>query len=129
MQQTIEWISGIIQGTLPHPESLPIRKQSNYESWQEVAFNRPDYYSIKHSLSPTLYKPIAPWMGRLILPNLSERNPIKGVWFEVYHAEPQYQHLVGQVVSLCWIDDPQVQANVRAVTRDVYFNDDACYTL
>mgnify|MGYP002776987925 CR=1 FL=1 len=129
MQQTIEWISGIIQGTLPPPESLPIRKQSNYERWQEAVFNRPDYYLIKHSLSPSLYKPIAPWMGRLILPNPSERDRIKGVWFEVYHAEPEYQHLVGEVVKLRWTDDPQVQADVQSVTRDLFFSDDARYSL
>ncbi|MGL4375482.1 MAG: CAAX protease [Microcoleaceae cyanobacterium] len=129
MQQTIEWISGILQGTLPPPESLPSRKPNNYELWQEGAFNRPDYYSLKHSLSPTLYKPIAPWMGRLILPSASERDRVKGVWFEVYHTEPEYEHLVGKTVILRWLDHPEVQSLVRSVTRDVHFSDDARYTL
>lgn len=60
-------------------------------------------------------------MGRLILPHLEQRQLVKGVFFEVHHTPPNYQHLVGQVVMLRWSENPATQAFVQAVTRDVEF--------
>jgi predicted Abi (CAAX) family protease len=67
-------------------------------------------------------------MGRLILPKSSERDRVKGVWFEVHHAPDDYQSLVGQTVMLRWLDLPTVRELVRAVTRDVHFSVDAEYS-
>jgi len=129
MQQTVEWVSGIITGVLPPPETLPVRKISHYERYQAAAFNRPDYYPIPQPLDPELYRPVAAWMGRLILPKPEERQFLKGVWFEVLHAADEHSHLVGKIVRLCWEEDPVVQADVRSVTRDIHFSSDARYTL
>lgn len=69
-----------------------------------------------------MYKAIAPWMGRLILPQLDQRQFVKGVFFEVHHTPPDYQHLLGQIVLLRWSQDPVTQAFAQAVTKDVKFN-------
>ncbi len=98
------------------------QKISNYKRYQQAAFNHPSYYPINQVVSSQLYRPIATWMGRLILPKLEDRQFIKGVLFEVYHAESAYQHLVGQIVNLRWSDDPNVQAYIRAFSKDVHFN-------
>ncbi len=98
---------------------------SNYERYQQAAFNQPSYYPLNQSVSPEIYRPIASWIGRLILPTPEQRQTVKGALLEVHHAAPEYQHLVGQVVNLRWSNDPQVQAYVRAVTKDVNFNAEA----
>ncbi len=98
------------------------QKISNYERYQQAAFNHPSYYPINQVVPSQLYCPIATWMGRLILPKLEDRQFIKGVLFEVYDAESAYQHLVGQIVNLRWSDDPNLQAYVRAFSKDVHFN-------
>lgn len=97
------------------------RKSSNYDFYQEAPFNQPSFYPLDQSVDPTLYRAIAPWMGRLILPQLEQRQFVKGVFFEVHHTPKGYQHLVGQVVILRWSDNPTTQAFVRAVTQDVEF--------
>jgi predicted Abi (CAAX) family protease len=97
-------------------------KISNYKHYQQAAFNHPSYYPINQVVSSHLYRPIATWMGRLILPKVEDRQFIKGVLFEVYHTDSAYQHLVGQIVNLRWSDDPNVQTYVRAISKDVRFN-------
>jgi predicted Abi (CAAX) family protease len=67
-------------------------------------------------------------MGRLILPLPSERRQVRGVWFEVHHAEQGYENWVGQTVMLRWVNAPSVKQRVRAVTRDVHFSADAEYS-
>ena len=97
-------------------------KSSSYDLFLQAAFNRPEHYPLDQPVSPELYRPLATWMGRLILPEPEQRNTIKGVLFEVHHADPQYQPLVGQVVYLRWSDLPEVQARIWPVARDVYFS-------
>ncbi|MGF1480473.1 MAG: CAAX protease [Cyanophyceae cyanobacterium] len=126
LQQTIELVTGIIQGSFPNPQSLH-RRPGNYDRYQQGPFNHVSYYPLYQSL-PQQYRPVAPWMGRLILPTLKQRQQVQGVWFEVWRAEAGYEHLVGQVVKLRWSQDPQVQEYVRAVTRDVYFSPETEYS-
>ncbi|NJN86780.1 MAG: hypothetical protein HC881_11260 [Leptolyngbyaceae cyanobacterium SL_7_1] len=68
LEQTTELVSGLIQGTSSFARSTKRRKPSDYERYQMAAFNRPEYYPLDQTVDPTLYRPIAPWMGRLILP-------------------------------------------------------------
>ncbi|MGQ9872625.1 MAG: hypothetical protein ACUVQO_17830 [Leptodesmis sp.] len=78
------------------------RKSGNYDFYREAAFNQPSFYPLDQLVDPALYRAIAPWMGRLILPRLEQRQLVKGVFFEVHHTPPDYQHLVGQTVFLRW---------------------------
>ena len=128
LQQTIDWVVGILRGTAQHEEQATPRKLSNYERYQQAAFNRPDFYPIHQLAPPEYYRAIAPWMGRLILPAQDQRQAVKGVLFEVHHAPSQFQHLVGQVVILRLGEDPQVQAYVQSVTKDVHFSAQAEYS-
>lgn len=127
-QQTVDLVVGILKGDLPVAQELVKRKLSNYERFQQAVFNQPGYYPLNQSVPPE-YHPIAPWMGRLILPQYEQRSTVKGILFEVHHAPPQYQNWVGRVVTLRWSDSPQVQADVRAATRDLHFNAEAEYSL
>lgn len=128
LQQTIDRISEILQGDLPIATYATSARPSNYDLYQQADFNRPDYYPIQQTPDPERYQPIAPWMGRLILPKHPERKQVRGVWFEVYHAPPDHHHLIGQIVPLRWSFAPRVQSMVRAVTKDLHFSAEAEYT-
>ena len=129
LQQTIDTINGILREEILPEEDLSSVKLSNYEHYiQSAAFNRPDYYPIQQSLPSEWYRPIGNWMGRLILPKPEERKTVRGVLFEVYHADAAYQHLVGKIVPLRWSQDPIVQKLVRAVKQDIHFSAEASYT-
>jgi len=128
LQQTIDWVVGILLDTVEHDqERAKERILSNYERYRQAAFNRPEFYPIHQAVSQEYYRAIAPWMGRLILPTKDQRQ-IKGVLFEVHNAPDNFQHLVGQVVTLRLSDDPQVQAYAQAVTKDVHFSAEAEYS-
>jgi predicted Abi (CAAX) family protease len=129
LQQTLDWVTEILQGTLPTEHQPPVRQPSSYALFQQGQFNHPDYYPVLQTLDTEHYRPIAPWMGRLILPTPDQRQSLNGVWFEVYHAEAPYADLVGQVVPLGWQDSPRVKAYGEAVTRDLHFSADADYSL
>ncbi|MEB3277843.1 MAG: CAAX protease [Lyngbya sp.] len=128
LQQTIDYIKKILQGNLLPQIDLTAVQASNYELYRQADFNRPESYPINQTVNPNLYKPIGTWMGRLILPKLEQRSQIRGVLFEVHHADTEFQHLVGQVVKLGWADHPQVQKLVKAATQDVHFSAEAEYT-
>lgn len=97
-------------------------KLSNYELFRQADFNRPEHYPLDQAVSPELYRPLAAWLGRLILPPLEQRDTVKGVYFEIHHAGAAYQHLVGQVVYLRWRDQPEVMSRVWSAARDVYLS-------
>lgn len=123
LQQTIDIILRILRGeALSSDQTLP-RKTSNYALYQALAYNQPAYYPIDQTVDLNYYCPMGSWMGRLILPKLTER--FQGVWFEVHYAPPEQQHLIGQTVRLCWANDPVVQRLVKAVTKDVHFSVEA----
>lgn len=127
LQQTVDLAAGILKGDLPIAPGLVRDQLSNYQRFQQAGFNQPSYYPLNQLAAPE-YQPIAPWMGRLILPQHEQRQTVKGALLEVHHAPPQYQYLVGQVVKLRWSDNPQVQMDVRAATRDLHFNAEAEYS-
>lgn len=129
LQQTLDWVVGILQEKLPIDRPIATIKSSSYSLYQQAAFNQPEHYPIEQALDWEHYRPIAPWMGRLILPTLEQRQDLNGVWFEVYHAEAGYEHLVGKVIQLGWQDNPKIAAYVQTVTRDVHFSADAEYSL
>jgi predicted Abi (CAAX) family protease len=128
LQQTIDRIIKILCGDVQVIDPTIDRKASNYQHYQQADFNHPDHYPLDQPIASEWYRPIAPWMGRLILPRPEARQQVKGVWFEVHHAPANYQYLVGQVVLLRWSLDPDVQTLVRAVTQDVHFSAEAEYT-
>lgn len=127
LQQTIESILQILTGNLETEQRLPV-KASNYALYKQADFNDPAYYPLKQTVDLTWYRAIASWMGRLILPDRDDRPLIRGVLFEVHHAAPGYEHLVGQVVMLRWEENPQVKKLVQAARHDLHFSADAEYS-
>jgi predicted Abi (CAAX) family protease len=128
LHHTIGVILSILEGRLLVTTSLRPRKLSNYELYKQAAFNHYTYYPLTQTVDLQWYRPIGDWMGRLILPQPSERRQLRGVWFEVHHAPEAYKSLVGQTVMLRWAEDPIVKQRIRAVTRDVNFSVDAEYS-
>ncbi len=128
LQHTIAKILSILQGQIWADSPRRSRTTSNYELYKQADFNNYTYYPLTETVDSERYRPIAAWMGRLILPQASERQQVKGVWFEVHHAAPGYEFLVGQQVMLRWADYPKVKDFVKAVTRDVHFSVDAEYS-
>jgi predicted Abi (CAAX) family protease len=128
LQHTIALILSILQGRLLVAHSYRPKQISNYDRYQNADFNHYTYYPLSQTVDSQWYRPIAPWMGRLILPLSSERSQVRGVWFEIYHADRGYEWMIGQTVMLRWMNHPAVQARVRTVTRDVHFSADAEYS-
>jgi len=125
LQQTVEVISGILQGTSAVVSAAKAITPSHYDLYQQAAFNRPEFYPLDQTVDPELYQAIAPWMGRLILPSPQERYSLRGVWFEVHHAPAEYQHLIGKVIPLCWSSDAATQRFVKTTTKAVHFSQEA----
>ncbi len=98
---------------------------SNYARYWEAPFNRPENYPIAQELDPAHYRPLGPWMGRLVLPTIQERAMVGGTWLELYHAPAAHRALVGTRVRLRWADTPDLNARLWGVTRTVIFNDEA----
>ena len=124
LRQTVEMISRILLGEFPNNQQTVKTKITNYERFLQAAFNRPEYYPLSQSVNPELYRPIASWMGRLILPPQEQRQ--LGVLFEVHHADPEHEDLEGLVVYLKWIDDPKA-ISVQSMKKDVHFSEEALY--
>jgi predicted Abi (CAAX) family protease len=72
-----------------------------------------------------LYKPIALWHGRLILPSNEQRQPYGSVFFEVINAPKKYQNFIGKTAFLKWSTNREVQFFVHAVTQDLNFTKQA----
>ena len=128
LHHTVSFILSILEGRLLPTTTHRSRQISNYELYKQADFNSYAYYPLTQTVDSAQYRPIAPWMGRLILPQPSERRQVRGVWFEVHHAAPGYEAWVGQIVMLRWVDYPGVRQWVKAVTRDVHFSLDAEYS-
>jgi predicted Abi (CAAX) family protease len=127
-QQTVDYVAEIILGNSSLIKETFTSKISNYELYQEAEFNQPSNYPINQQVNPENYRPIANWMGRLILPTSQQRKQVKGALFEVYYAEADYQNLVGKIVNLRWSKNPIVQGYVRSVKKDVHFSEDTKYS-
>ncbi|MEG3908188.1 abortive infection protein [Microcoleus sp. w2-18bC1] len=68
-----------------------------------------------------LYKPIALWHGRLILPLNEQRQPYGTVFFEVINAPKKYKNFIGKTAFLKWSTNREVQFFVHAVSQDINF--------
>jgi len=128
LQQTVDWVTNILQEKLPLEQPSTAPCPSSYSLAQQGDFNQPEAYPLGVVVDAAHYRPIAPWMGRLILPTLDQRQPQDGVWFEVHHATADYSHLVGQRVWLSWQNTPWVRQYLSTVTRDLHFSADADYS-
>ena len=127
LEQTLGNISRIIAGRFYIPMPPP-KRLTNYGYYVKAPWNRPEYYPIGRAPDPVRYRPLAPWMGRLVLPTREERAAVRGAWFEVQQAPEICAHLVGRRIKLRWADDPEVRRRVSAVTRDVFFSADAQFS-
>ncbi len=132
LQQTIDLVTAVLMGgadskRVDEPKKSETQQQmlSNYERFRAIAPNRPETYPIQQSVSLEHYRAIAPWMGRLILPAKDQRQTIHDVLFEVHHAPDEFQHLVGQTVTLRLSNNLETRAYARAVTKDVNFSPQA----
>jgi predicted Abi (CAAX) family protease len=128
LQHTISVILSILRGDFLIIAQNRPRKISNYELYKQADFNNYTYYPLTQTVDARCYHPIAPWSGRLILPQPSERPQVRGVWFEVHHAASGYESLVGQRVMLRWANHPAIKEMVQAVTHNVHFSIDAEYS-
>ncbi len=126
LEQTVNIVTGILLENWEITGLAPemFKKPSNYEIYKQAAFNQIDYYPVQQTLDPQLYQPVGTWIGRLILPQKSERPQVKGVLFEIYHADKNHQHRIGQIVNLRWdLQVPNVKTRVQLVTQDLNFID------
>jgi len=133
LEQTLDIILRIltsVDGYEPYPSAIPdyyarSRKiASDYEKYVKATFNRPGYYPLVSSYNAA-YLPVSDWLGRLILPEITERSLVNGVYLEVHNAPPEYQDLIGQKVYLRWCDRPDIQAYVNQVKIRIDFSDQA----
>ncbi|WP_013322764.1 CPBP family glutamic-type intramembrane protease [Gloeothece verrucosa] len=122
---------GLIFFLFPRPQSHSL-SVSNYAISTRASFNQPSYYPVPQTLNPTIYKPIAPWVGRLILPSVEQLQAPDAqsigsdwVWLEVYHAPPSSENLVGSIVRLSWEQNPQLEFYRQLVTTNVQFSQQA----
>ena len=119
-----------VDGYEPYPAAVreyKIEKKSivsDYENYIKAKFNQPSYYPVRASYS-VKYMPVAEWLGRLILPDVTERSRVNGVYFEVHHAPKLYKDLIGKKVYLRWSDRPDIQAYVNQVKIRIDFSQQA----
>ncbi|KOP24699.1 CAAX protease [Hapalosiphon sp. MRB220] len=126
LQQTLDLVTKILLEEYDvEPETEP-QQPSNYDRYQQADFNRPDYYPLPQTVPKNLYQPIAPWMGRLILPPKQQRR--FGVLLELYHAPSEYQNLIGQVVNLKWLNGSSDRNSTQTVIKDVHFSQQAIFS-
>ncbi|MGD1918803.1 MAG: hypothetical protein ACFCAD_07880, partial [Pleurocapsa sp.] len=97
---------------------------SDYDNYTKAKFNQPSYYPIQASYSKE-YLPVAEWLGRLILPDVTDRSLVGGVYFEVHNAPKSYQDLIGNKVFLRWSDRLDIQAYVNQVKIRIDFSEQA----
>lgn len=100
-------------------------KERNFQRYQHASWVHLDQYPLNPTIDPALYRPVAPWIGRLILPERGARDAEGGCDFEVHHADDAHAHLVGQTVRLRFAKHPWLAARNWSVTRNVIFSDKA----
>ncbi|WP_198806927.1 CAAX protease [Leptolyngbya sp. BL0902] len=128
LQQTVDLTLDILVGDLRQQLDLEkdeILTKGNYYRYQVADFNHPSFYPPGIAPPAPWYRPVAPWVGRLILPELENRHPQGDVGLEVLHAPPEYADWIGQVVQLHWQPDPDFRREFQIVSRDIHFSADA----
>ena len=94
---------------------------------RQSPWNRPETYPLSQRPAPSLYRPSAPWLGRLILPSAAEAAATPGdwVWIELEQAPGEQQGWIGSRRRLRWAERPELQRIVEAVTVDIRFGENA----
>ncbi|PAX52717.1 CPBP family glutamic-type intramembrane protease [Brunnivagina elsteri] len=99
-----------------------VKIESNYAIHIRQNFNQPTFYPVTKIPPENLYKPVAKWIGRLILPtNQQLQDGLDWVWMEVQSAPATAEDLVGKIVRLEWQKNQDLLTYIQAVTRDVNF--------
>jgi predicted Abi (CAAX) family protease len=128
LQQTVDLTLDILVGDLRQQLDLQkaeILTKGNYYRYQAADFNHPSFYPPGLMPPAPWYRPVASWVGRLILPDLEARHPQGDVGLEILHAPPEYADWIGQVVQLHWRPDPDFRREFQIVSRDIHFSADA----
>lgn len=123
LQQTVDLVADLLMERRVEP-SLQLPLGTTYERARSNPWHQLDQRRDTGPLEPWPgpFRPLAPWLGRLILPAADERDG--GVLFEVFRAPPEASELVGSTVRLHWHDP-----HLKAVARDVHFSEEARYSL
>jgi hypothetical protein len=124
LRQTLDYIASILADRFVSTAPL-VTRPSNYARYAEStgALWTALAGSARRPPAGSPFRPVAHWIGRLVLPAREER--FGGVWFEVAEAPAEHAALVGTRVRLCWSNRPDVRARLRAVVRDVSFSAEA----
>jgi predicted Abi (CAAX) family protease len=112
-------------GTPTHP--LP---QSSEALARRSPWSRPESYPLSQRPRADLYRPSAPWIGRLVLPTPSEIAAPQApqddwVWVVPEQTPDAQQELIGQRLRLRWADLPQLQQLVATVSTDIRLGEEA----
>ncbi|TVP68911.1 MAG: CAAX protease [Leptolyngbya sp. LCM1.Bin17] len=131
LEQTLQITREILVGDLR--QLLDLRKiqvltPGNYYRFKTLPFNHGAYYPAGLMPPYPWYQPVGDWVGRLILPDATQRATVDGVFLELLHAPPAYRAWVGQVVILRWAYLPEMAKRFQAVTRDIHFSAEAEYS-
>ncbi|HSM83192.1 MAG TPA: CAAX protease [Nodosilinea sp.] len=129
LQQTLDLTLDILVGDLRQHldiQKIQVVNLGNYYHFQSAPFNHRSYYPVQQTLAEPWYRPVGPWLGRLVLPELTQRAELDGgVWFELLHTPPAYRAWVGQRVLLRWQCPPDLKKYFQSVTRDIHFSAEA----
>ncbi len=101
--------------------SSPARSQTNYDLAQQAPYNRPEHYPLDQRPDPSLYKPHAEWMGRLILPARQDmtRRPGDWVWVVLEQVPVAHADLIGRRLRLGWQESPVITNLIDSVSTDI----------
>jgi predicted Abi (CAAX) family protease len=126
LRQTLDYINSIVTDRFVAKTTL-VKKPSNYQRYVEGTGSLWRALASSPSQRPATqtqrYLPVAQWIGRLILPQRSER--FGGALLAVSEAPPEHASLAGTTVQLRWSDDPSVRERLRAVVHDVSLSAEA----
>ncbi|MBD2529924.1 CPBP family intramembrane metalloprotease [Nostoc flagelliforme FACHB-838] len=118
----LAFIAVIVVWQLSPAQPQLVQQESNYAIHIRQNFNQSNFYPVTEIPSTNLYKPVADWVGRLILPTKQQlQDGLDWVWMEVQYAPPTAQHLVGNIVRLEWKKNQKLLGLNKAVTRDINF--------
>ncbi|MEH1940579.1 MAG: CPBP family glutamic-type intramembrane protease [Nostoc sp.] len=118
----LAFIAVIVVWQLSPAQPQLVQQESNYAIHIRQNFNQSGFYPVAQIPPANLYKPIADWVGRLILPTKQQlQDGLDWVWMEVQYAPPTARNLVGKIVRLEWKKNKDLLALGKAVTRDINF--------
>ncbi len=126
LRQTLDLTLNILVGDLRQHldlQRIQVKQLGNYYQFQAAPFNHHSYYRVQQTLPTPWYRPVAPWLGRLILPDPHQRPD--GVWLELLHTPPDLVVWRGQRVHLRWQGAPDFKKRIPPITRDIHFSAEA----